>query len=301
MDIRLLAATLMAATLGAPATAAPATPGDLPARFVSTWQDLYLAGAPRRVITEETPRNGFFPTVTDDLFNAEGILVSHVSASGRGKQTAADSYRLRLEKGRIMEIAYAPASYGGSIRGGTARPLRYDGDGRVVAMAGDRGLLPTAAALPAGPAVAGTDFVTVIRYEAARQVHDVYVDSAFAYQLEFEFGSDGRLLRSACSKGRCAEAPLIEYGEFGPVFRQEGEVDTRWDYLDGVVASELSRFTSSGAYTDQRYYEAYRFDDCGNWTYREQYNAPASVGTRQQTAVTTRRLEYFQPCRPPRP
>jgi hypothetical protein len=301
MDIRLLAAALLPAVLALPAAAAPAIPGDLPARFVSTWRDLHLAGTPSRVITEETPGNGFFPTVTEDLFSTEGILVSHVSTSGRGKQTAADSYRLRLEKGRIMEIVYAPARYGGSIRGGTARPLRYDGDGRVVVMAGDRSLLPATAALPAGPALAGADIVTLIRYEVGRQVHEVFVDNTFAYQLDFEFGSEGQLLRSACTRGRCAEAPLIEYGEFGPVFRQEGEVDTRWDYLDGVVASELSRFTSSGAFTDQRYYEAYRIDDCGNWTYREQYNAPAAIGTRQRTAVTTRRLDYFQPCRPPRP
>jgi hypothetical protein len=300
MDIRKFILALLFSLPAGPGFAAPAGPADLPARFVSTWTDQHLQGQPRRVLTEETPRSGFLPTITEDLYSPEGILLSHVGATARGKQTAADSYRLRLEKGRIAEIVYAPASYGGSIRGGTARPLRFDSDGRIAAMVGDRSLLPASAALPAGPATAGSDIVTMIRYEPDRQLHDVYIDNAFAYQLTFDF-AEGRLLRSACSRGSCAQAPLIEYGEFGPVFRQEGEVETRWDYVDGVVASELSRFPATGAFTDQRYYEAYRFDDCGNWTYREQYNAPAGLATRQQTAVTQRRIEYFTPCKPPRP
>lgn len=296
MDIRSIALALLLPALAAPARAAGLAPADLPARFVATWQDHHLLGQPRHVLTREEPRHGFFPIVTEDLYNTDGILVSHVSATGPGRQTGADSYRLRLEKGRVVEIVHAPASYGGSVRGGSARPLQYDGEGRVAAMAGGgRGGL-----LPAGVPAAASEGprVTVIRYESARQVHDIHVGREFAYQLVFDFDRAGRLLRSACSKGRCTQAPLIEYGEFGPVYRQEGGVETRWEYADGVVATETSSFMATGAPGDQRHYEAYRFDGCGNWIYREQYNAPAGVSTRRQTGLVRRSIDYHAPCRP---
>jgi hypothetical protein len=279
MELRMPALALLAACL--PLQASILMPADLPAGFVQNAQDQQLLGAPRRVRLTEVTQHAFSQDRTEDLYDADGVLVSHVVVSGRGRRHAgADSYKLRLGPDhRLLELVYAPARDGGSALVGSARPLRHDADGRVTALAG-----------PDGPAV------TLIAYEPGRQVHDVYVDKVFTYQLVYEFDDSGRLRRSHCTRGHCEAAPLREYGPLGPTLTVDGDLETQWHYRDGVLAATVTQYRSATTPADLRYYEAYRFDACGNWIYREQYATPPGTPGRQPLLVARREIDYHQPC-----
>ncbi|MDF2447273.1 MAG: hypothetical protein K0S46_2509 [Moraxellaceae bacterium] len=295
MDIRtpLMALALLAAPALAPAR--PVDPAELPAGFVFTWQDNALKGTPKRVLLQEEAAQAFSRAITEDQFTPEGIQESHLVSSGKGRYSAAESWRLRLDRDRMQEIVYSPTRFGGGFLGGSARPLRFDDEGRITLMAGGSSDAPAArtAALQEGDA-AGR--LTAIRYELNRQVHEVLQQRELVYRQEFEFAPNGRLRRSSCTEGRCGAVPVLEFGPDGPLLRQLGGMETRWHYENGVVVAQITRHLGSGVLTDQRHYEAYRFDACGNWTWREQYDAPPGTPGRRKTGVALRRIDYYTAC-----
>lgn len=295
MDIRtpLLALALLPALA---AHALPVNPADLPAGFVQTWHDHALKGAVRRVWLQEDTSPSFTRTLTEDEYSASGILVRHMVTSGKGRHSSAESWRLRLEKNRVKEIVYSPARFGSAFIGGSAQPVRHDDEGRVTIMAGGPDASPAAVHAAASGPGAPTERITAIRYELNRQVHEVFRHRTLVHRLEFEFAPNGRLRRSSCTEGRCGGVPTQEFGPDGPLRRELGGSETRWYYEGGVPVAMLTRHGASGVVTDQRHYEAYRFDGCGNWIYREQYDAPAGTPGRRLTGTAVRRLEYHSPC-----
>lgn len=297
MDIRtaLLALALLATPM--PALAQPIEPADLPAGFMFTWQDNALKGSPRRVLLQEEAAQAFSRAITEDMYTREGLQEAHLVSSGKGRYSAADSWRLRLEKRRVQEIVYSPSRFGSGFMGGSARPLRFDDNGRVTLMAGGSSDSPSAARTVALQPDDPAGRVTAIRYELNRQVHEVLQMRELVYRQEFEFAPNGRLRRSACTEGRCGAVPLLEFGPEGPLLRQLGGMETRWHYENGVMTAQITRHLGSGVITDQRHYEAYRFDECGNWTWREQFDAPAGTPGRRKTGVALRRIDYYEPCR----
>lgn len=292
MDIRLL---LLGSALLAAATALqarPLSPADLPAGFLPTWQEEGLRGSPRRVLRRDAWDNSFAPLTAIDEYDEDGLLLSHLVSSGKGRQSGADSWRLRLDDKGLREIIYAPARFGSGFMGGSARALRTDTEGRITLMAGGRTNTPSAAR---GDGEGG-ERLTAIRYELNRQVHETFVRREKVALEAFEFAPNGRLRKRHCLEGDCLPGALQEFGPEGPLRRIAGSLETEWHYAGGQLAAVITRDTASGTLTDQRHFSGYRLDACGNWTYREQYDAPEGAPGRRRTLVAMRQIDYHAPC-----
>lgn len=290
MDIRLLllGPVLLLATTALQAR--PLSPADLPAGFLPTWQEEDLQGSPRRVERREVRENGFAPLAIVDEYDADGLLLSHLVSRGRGRQSGPESWRLRRDDKGLREIVYAPARFGSGFMGGSARPLRVDGEGRITLMAGGPSETPTAARGD------GDERLTAIRYDLNRQVHETFLRRETVAIEAFDFAPSGHLRRRRCLEGTCQRGAVQEFGPDGPLRRVAGDLETDWHYTGSQLATVVTRDTARGILVEQRHYEAYRFDNCGNWTYREEYDAPAGTPGRRRTLVTTRHIDYHTSC-----
>lgn len=298
MDIRTAPLLLALLALPLPAVAERNGAVDLPARFVSTWQDEGLQGRPRRVLMQEISQRRFPPQrLTEDRYNEAGLHISHMTSSREGDYASPESYRLHFDKGRLHQVMYAPAHFGNGFMAGSATPRQFDDEGRVIVMVGHPPLAPRPLPATGEPAADSKEIVTFIRYEAERQTQDVFVGTAFSHRLVFEFAA-GRRWRSSCVDGHCASAVLEEYADDGLLRRVSGSIETQWHYENGVPVAMVTRNIGSGTLIERVHFEAYRFDSCGNWIYREHYDAAPFSPGRQRTGSTMRKLEYFEPCAP---
>ncbi|MDI1301153.1 MAG: matrixin family metalloprotease [bacterium] len=222
---------------------------------------------------------GLSAGLVEDLFDKDGLLISHMV----GGSEESEPFTAEFKKGRLVDIRYSPSPRGNAP---ATTPLKYDSQGRATALR--------------EKSFNGADvLVRTVRYEPARQLHDIYKNRSLLLSVAFNFSAHGNLSEVQCLAGDCANFVDLKFGGDGILSSRSAAVETAYRYKDGLL-SEKTTVYKSRKQAETVYYGDYKIDDCGNWTQQAVFDQPPSNAYRQRTGLVMRQLDYHSACEPVR-
>lgn len=266
---------------------------DYPAEVIKTGQDFFLIGQPKRVLTQVS--QGDDNRILEDIFDKNGILVSHMVGGSEGSEP----YVVKLKRGRLEEIRYSPSVGGVAL---TTTPLKLDDDGRVIALRDSSftssGEFISSHSLLSSNGNNPPTYVRMVRYEASRQIHDIYRDRKLLRSVAYTLNGDGILTGISCVAGDCGSFVDQQLAVTGPLVERSARAETTYRYEQGFVAETTTVHTGQNNVVEKRYYGNYLIDDCGNWVQQAIFDQPPSNPKRQRIGLRMREIEYHKACSP---